>query len=64
MARSDLLIPLVKAKFGGDGTKVRLIVEKIIAYERSKQHNVLAERLCGKTRGCNIDNLRYNPTAL
>lgn len=45
MARSDLLVTLVKASVGGDGTKVRSIVEKIIADERGKQHNVLAERL-------------------
>ena len=45
MARSDLLISLVKASVGGDRTKVRSIVEKIIADERGKQHNVLAERL-------------------
>ena len=45
MARSDLLISLVKASVGGDGTKVRSTVEKIIADEKGKQHNVLAERL-------------------
>lgn len=45
MARSDLLITLVKASVGGNGTKVRSIVERIIADERGKQHNVLAERL-------------------
>ena len=45
MARSDLLISLVKASVGGDKTAVRSAVENIIAEEKGKQHNVLAERL-------------------
>ena len=45
MARSDLLISLVKASVGGDKTAVRSAVESIIAEEKGKQHNVLAERL-------------------
>ena len=45
MARSDLLISLVKASVGGDKAAVRSAVENIIAEEKGKQHNVLAERL-------------------
>ena len=45
MARSDLLISLVKACVGGDKSAVRSAVENIIAEEKDKQHNVLAERL-------------------
>ncbi len=45
MARSDLLISLVKASIGGNKTAVRSAVENIIAEEKGKQHNVLAERL-------------------
>lgn len=45
MARSDLLISLVKASVGGDKSAVRSAVENIIAEEKGKQHNVLAERL-------------------
>ena len=45
MARSDLLISLVKASVGGDKTAVRTVVENIIADEKGKQHRVLAERL-------------------
>lgn len=45
MARSDLLIALVKAGTAGDKTAVRTAAEAIIAEERAKQHNILAERL-------------------
>lgn len=45
MARSDLLISLVKAGSSGDTKTVRSTAEAIIAEERSKQHNVLADRL-------------------
>jgi AAA+ superfamily predicted ATPase len=45
MARSDLLIALVKAGSSGDKTAVRATTEAIIAEERAKQHNVLADRL-------------------
>ena len=45
MARSDLLISLVKASMTGDTTAVKSVVERIIAEENSKQHRVLANRL-------------------
>jgi SpoVK/Ycf46/Vps4 family AAA+-type ATPase len=45
MARSDLLIALVKAGSTGDKKGVRATAEAIIAEERAKQHNVLADRL-------------------
>lgn len=45
MARSDLLIALVKAGSTGDKKAVRATAEAIIAEERAKQHNVLADRL-------------------
>ena len=45
MARSDLLVSLVEAVVSGDLRLVRSSVEAIIAEERSKQHNVLAEKL-------------------
>ncbi len=45
MARSDLLISLVKASVGGDKAALRSVVENIIADEKGKQHNVLADRL-------------------
>ncbi len=45
MARSDLLIALVKAANAGDKRGVRKVTEAIIAEEHAKQHKVLAERL-------------------
>jgi len=45
MARSDLLISLVRASMSGDKDAVRSTVDTIIAEENKKQHRVLAERL-------------------
>lgn len=45
MARSDLLIKLVRASVAGDQSAVRAAVETIIAEEKHKQHKVLADRL-------------------
>jgi SpoVK/Ycf46/Vps4 family AAA+-type ATPase len=45
MARSDLLIALVKAGTNGDKRGASRAAEAIIAEERAKQHNVLAEHL-------------------
>jgi len=45
MARSDLLISLVKAGSSGDSRSVRAAAEAIIAEEKAKNHNILADRL-------------------
>lgn len=45
MARSDLLLSLVKAGTSGDYASFRKVVESLIAEERAKKHGVLAERL-------------------
>ena len=45
MSRSDLLVSLVKAVASGDPRLTRSTVEAIIAEERSKQHNILADKL-------------------
>ncbi len=45
MARSDLLLSLVKAGTSGDQMLFRKVVESLIADERAKKHDVLAERL-------------------
>ena len=44
MARSDLLISLVKVGSSGDTARARSVAEAIIAEERVKRHNVLADR--------------------
>jgi len=63
MARSDLLVNLVKAGSSGDRRLMRSTVEAIIAEERSKQHNILAERLAKAMNGtANGDaHLNYAP---
>jgi SpoVK/Ycf46/Vps4 family AAA+-type ATPase len=50
MARSDLLVALVKAGSSGDKRGVRSATEAIIAEERAKQHNILANRLSQATQ--------------
>jgi SpoVK/Ycf46/Vps4 family AAA+-type ATPase len=45
MARSDLLLSLVKAGVGGDQFLFRKAVEALIAEERGKHHDILADRL-------------------
>ena len=45
MARSDLLINLVKSSASGDRLTLRKTVEAIVAEERAKQHNVVADRI-------------------
>lgn len=45
MARSDLLVSLVRAGAAGDNRELTTTVEALIAEERAKQHNILADRL-------------------
>lgn len=45
MARSDLLVSLVRAGASGDRSSLVSTVEAIVAEERAKSHNVLADRL-------------------
>ena len=45
MARSDLLVKLVKAGTSGDHPLFRKTVDAVIAEERGKNHGVLADRL-------------------
>ena len=45
MVGSDLITGLVKFGMSGDKAKFKKIVETLIADERVKQHNVLAEKL-------------------
>lgn len=45
MARSDLLLSIVRAGAAGDKSALRTSVEAIVAEERSKNHHILADRL-------------------
>ena len=44
MARADLLIKLIEAGKTGDRELFKKVTESLIAEERSKQHNVLADQ--------------------
>ncbi|MCW6536244.1 AAA family ATPase [Sphingomonas lycopersici] len=45
MARSDLLLSIVRAGASGDQAALRSSVEAMVADERGKNHNILADRL-------------------
>ena len=45
MARSDLLLSLVEAAADGDELQFKRTVDAVIANERAKRHDVLADRL-------------------
>lgn len=45
MARSDLLISMVKAGVAGDTSALRTSVETLVAEERAKKHHIVADRL-------------------
>jgi len=45
MARSDLLISLVRAGATGDRATLRTTAEALVADERAKKHNILADRI-------------------
>ena len=62
MARSDLLLSLVRAGAAGDRREITTAVEAIIAEERAKQHNVLADRLARALRS-NGNGVRAGYTA-
>ena len=51
MARSDLLISLVRAGAAGDRRELARTVETLVAEERARQHNILADRLTRALRG-------------
>src|SRR5580700_4854972 len=45
MARSDLLVSLVRAGAAGDRSLLASTVEALVAEEKSRSHHVLADRL-------------------
>jgi hypothetical protein len=45
MARSDLLVSLVRASTSGDRPAITSTVEAIVAEERARSHHILADRL-------------------
>ena len=63
MARSDLLVSLVRAGAAGDRKEVATAVEAIIAEERAKQHNILADRLTRALRSNGSGGRLAHPAA-
>lgn len=63
MARSDLLVALVKAGASGDKSLLRSSAEALIADERSKQHHLFADRL-GKALHSNGNGVHAPSLAL
>ena len=64
MARSDLLVALVKAGAIGDRFLARTSAEALIADEKAKQHHVLADRLTGALRSnANANQAQYPSVA-
>src|SRR5688572_7701876 len=53
MARSDLLINLLRAGTRGDQAMFRRTAEALIAEERAKKHEVLADQLAEQLRSQN-----------
>lgn len=45
MARSDLLVSLIKAGAAGDRATLKITTERLVAEERAKSHHSLADRL-------------------
>jgi SpoVK/Ycf46/Vps4 family AAA+-type ATPase len=64
MARSDLLINLVKAGVNGDTGTFRRTVDAIVAEERGKQHNVLADQIERVVKTTNGNALMNAPRPL
>lgn len=61
MARADLLVDLVRAGARGDQPLFRKVLEAMIAEEREKQHNVLADRLAENlSNGAPVSALQPN----
>lgn len=56
MARSDLLISLVKAGSSGDRERVRTVAEALISEEKAKKHDILADRLTRALQSSDVAN--------
>ncbi len=60
MARSDLILKLIKASWQGDDLQVRKAVEALAADERAKNHTILADRLLAQLQ---VDYGRNGPSS-
>lgn len=60
MARADLLCELIKSGLNKDDISFRKAAEAICAEERSKQHEILANRISELLNSKKYNNLNYN----
>ena len=58
MARSDLIVTLVKAGSRGDHLLFRKAVEAMIVEEQAKQHHLLAQKLTEELRSNSSSNFQ------
>lgn len=63
MARSDLIVDMVEAQRRGDAARFRLVVEALIAEERSNQHHLVADRLSELITSAGISGLPARDSA-
>jgi SpoVK/Ycf46/Vps4 family AAA+-type ATPase len=64
MARSDLLVSLIQAGTKGDTRGFRTVTEAIIAEERAKRHDVLADRLSRVMQPNGNGNVMHSPAVM
>ncbi|MEH2482045.1 SpoVK/Ycf46/Vps4 family AAA+-type ATPase [Nitrobacteraceae bacterium AZCC 2146] len=63
MAKSDLLISLVRAGAAGDKSMLRSTVEAMMADERAKSHHILADRLERALQAVSVTTPSLMPTS-
>jgi SpoVK/Ycf46/Vps4 family AAA+-type ATPase len=62
MARSDLLVSLVRAGASGDTAMLRSTVEAMMAEERAKSHHIVADRLQRALQAVAVTPPPFNPS--
>jgi len=63
MARSDLLLSIVRAGISGDRSALRTSVEAVVAEERGKSHHILADRLQRALSAITVSSPVIQPSA-
>ena len=66
MARSELVIELVKAALTQDTSRVKLLAESIVSEERQKEHHFVADQLASviSQSGSKAGGTKNNPQSL
>jgi len=66
MARSELVIELVKAALTQDSSRVKMLAESIVSEERQKEHHFVADQLSSviSQSGSKVDNTKNHSHSL